>query len=71
MTVRRVWERAADTTGGPSPDGRYLSFVDWETGDLAVRDLKTGKNRRLTNKGSWSESTEYAYFPTISPALPR
>ncbi len=66
MVARRVWERALDLTGGPSPDGRYLSYVDWETGDLAVRDLKTGKNRRLTNKSSWSESTEYAYLLTIS-----
>ena len=68
MVARRVWERAADITGGPSPDGRYLTYVDWDTGDLALRDLKTGKNRRLTNKGSWSESTEFALYPTISPS---
>ena len=68
MTVRRVWERAADLTGGPSPDGRYLSYVDWRTGDLAIRELATGKNRRLTNKGSWLESSEYAGVSAISPS---
>jgi Tol biopolymer transport system component len=53
--------------GSVSPDGRFLSFVDWSTGDLAVRDLKTGEDRRLTNKGSWLESEEYAVFSIISP----
>jgi Tol biopolymer transport system component len=56
-----------DTTGSVSPDGRFLSYVDWSTGDLAVRDLKTGENRRLTNKGSWLDSSEFAVFSTISP----
>src|SRR5205814_9467808 len=50
--VRRIWAKAIDGSGSPSSDGRYLSFVDWDTGDLAVRELATGKNRRLTNKGS-------------------
>jgi len=67
MVVRRVWETAIDITGAPSPDGRYLSFVDWETGDLAVRDVSTGENRRLTNKGTWAESVEQALFSIVSP----
>ena len=50
--LRRIWDGfEVDTTGAVSPDGRYLSFVDWKTGDLAVRDLAAGTNRRLTNKG--------------------
>ncbi len=57
-TIRLVWGPEADTSGAPSPDGRYLSFVDWSTGDLAIRDLETGKNRRLTNKGSWEQNSE-------------
>lgn len=32
-----------------SPDGRYLSVVDYSTSDLAVRDLQTGETHRLTN----------------------
>jgi Tol biopolymer transport system component len=50
--------------GAPSPDGRYLSFVDVETGDLAVRDLATGERRRLTNNRA---AGEFAYFSAISP----
>jgi Tol biopolymer transport system component len=68
MTARRVWsDPMADYGGEVSPDGRYLSFVDWTTGDLAVRDLATGRNRRLTNKGSWEVSQEYAVYSCWSP----
>jgi Tol biopolymer transport system component len=68
MTARRVWASGGvDIQGAPSPDGRYLSFTDWDTGDLAIRDLATGKNRRLTNKGSWSESPEWAAPSAFSP----
>ncbi len=66
--VRQVWaDRRTNLLGQPSLDGRYLSFVDWETGDLAVRDLATRQNYRLTNKGSWRDSAEYAYFSVFSP----
>ena len=52
MITRQIWaEPPADILGTISPDGRYLSFVDWETGDLALHDMSTGKNRRLTTKG--------------------
>lgn len=66
--LRQVWSGSGvDTLGAVSPDGRYLSFVDWETGDLAIRELATGTNRRLTNKGSWTQSTEFALFSKWSP----
>ena len=64
MVTRRVWAGSdVDVLGSLSPDGRYLSCVDWTTGDLALRDLATGKMRRLTNEGS---STEIR-FSAISP----
>ena len=66
--LRQVWSGAGvDTLGAVSPDGRYLSFVDWVTGDLAIRELATGTNRRLTNKGSWTQSPEFALFSKWSP----
>ena len=37
-----------DNSGAPSLDGGYMSFMDWDTGDLAVRDLKSGRTRRVT-----------------------
>jgi len=67
--TRQVWNSPFMSTieGAPSPDGRFLSFVDWDTGDLAIRDLDTGTNRRLTNKGSWEKSKEFALFSRWSP----
>ena len=68
VLARQVWAGPeVDIFGAPSPDGRYLSFVDWNTGDLAIRDLSSGKSQHLTHKGSWSESTAYAEFSVVSP----
>ncbi len=67
LNVRQMWTGpGVDIEGGISSDGRYLSYTDWSTGDLAVRDMITGEVRRLTKKGSWS-SHEYADFSTVSP----
>ncbi len=67
ILTRQVWAKAIDTEGAPSPDGKYLSFVDWMTGDLAIRELASGENRRLTNKGPWSGSEDFALYSTFSP----
>lgn len=68
LVSRQIWTGPqVDTLGSVSPDGQLLSFVDWETGDLSLRDLTTGANRRLTNKGSWNDSSEFALFSRISP----
>jgi len=59
MTIRRVWAGPdALDVGGPSPDGRYLSFTDWGGPDLAIHDLLTGENRRITSK---KPGEPYAY----------
>jgi Tol biopolymer transport system component len=63
FNLRKVWAGPdVDIEGAPSPDGNYLSYVDWETGDLAIYEIATGKKHRLTNKGSWDESDECAQF---------
>src|SRR5262250_2016647 len=50
MVVRRVWAGPdVNGQGSVSPDGRYLSYADPTTGNLALRDLLTGKMRYLTN----------------------
>jgi len=59
--LRQIWAGpGVDAEGSISADGRYLTFVDWETGDLALRDLASGTNRRLTDKGTWEQSDEMA-----------
>jgi Tol biopolymer transport system component len=67
IAARQVWTGPkVDTLGTVSPDGRVLSFVDWSTGDLALHDLTTGQDRRLTNKGTWNDSVEFAEESAIS-----
>jgi Tol biopolymer transport system component len=64
--MKRIWVNSeknvvADFTGTPSPDGRYFSFVEWGTGDVAVFDLLSGNYRYLTSgKGA-------AYSSAFSP----
>jgi len=61
----RIWAgQETNLLGAPSLDGRFLSFVDTESGDLAIRDLATGEKRRLTRGG---DSRQFAYFSTLSP----
>jgi Tol biopolymer transport system component len=66
-TLRKIWAGPkVDTEGTVSPDGRYLSYVDWFTGELALHDLITGTDRRLTNKGTWLDSADFAEESAIS-----
>ena len=75
VSVRQVWEASrepvlSDFCGAPSPDGRYLSFVDWSyeaQGDLAIRDLTTGEYRDLTDEATWDEPDQCATFSRWSP----
>jgi Tol biopolymer transport system component len=68
IITRQVWTGPkADIYGTVSPDGRYLSGTDWYTGELVLHDVSSGKDRRLTNKGTWADSTEYAEESVIAP----
>ncbi len=59
LAVKRVWS-GADVTGKVTPDGRFVSCTDWETGDIAFHDLITGKNRRLTDGSNPDAIIEYS-----------
>ncbi len=68
MTARKVWsEPGIDFEGEISPDGKYISFCDNDTGDLAVYDLESGTKRRLTDKGGSWEDDVYAYDSRWAP----
>jgi Tol biopolymer transport system component len=49
----------------PSPDGRYASFTD-TTGNVSIRDLRSGADRRLTYTADWGP-TGYSVVPVVSP----
>jgi len=68
MLVRKVWSPSAvDTEGEISPDGKYISYVDWNTGNLALYEVATGKKRPLTRNGSWKDPNQWAEFSRWSP----
>jgi len=63
FNLQQVWaDYELYSEGAPSPDGRYISYVHWDTGDLGILEIATGKKRRLTNKGSYDESDEFAEY---------
>lgn len=55
-------EPGAAFIGEPSPDGKYFSYTDWNTGNLAIYEFATGKKHSLTNTGSINPaSAEFAF----------
>ncbi|MFC2083604.1 tetratricopeptide repeat protein [Bacteroidota bacterium] len=60
LNLTKVWDYKYEPYGGePSPDGRYISFVNWESAEVAVCDLKTGKTRDITNDGTWKNPIRF------------
>jgi parallel beta-helix repeat protein len=65
---RLVWEgNSVYGTGVVSSDGRYISFIDRETGDLELCELISGKMRCLNVLGSINGPDEYVECAAISP----
>lgn len=52
FATQRVWMDASGGASASSPDGKYISYIDWDSNNLAVRDLKAETSRMLTNEGS-------------------
>ena len=68
IVIRQVWkDQDTDNSGTVSADGEYLTFTNWTTGNLEVRDLKSNKNNQVTNWGSWKDSVQYVDKSLISP----
>lgn len=65
--TRRLWEELPDAEGEVSRDGRYFSYIEWDTGDMAIRDMRTGERRRLTDSGPWGEDDEFGGQSRFSP----
>jgi Tol biopolymer transport system component len=61
----RVWSGSPDFVSGDiSRDGRYLSQVNWNSGDLQLVDLQSGTARDLTGQGY---DGGYAWTSAFSP----
>lgn len=66
---RAVWTGPeVDMFGRVSPDGTFITYVDWEGGgNLMLRDLATGTKRPLTTYDASKPYSEFAEYSTISP----
>ncbi len=62
----RVWSGADPDflTGDVSPDGRYLSDINWDNGDLQLVDLESGQARDLSGQGY--DAGGYAWMSAFS-----
>jgi len=55
--IRLIWSGTSATSDGrPSPDGRSMSFIDQQTGNLGIRDISSGSTRLVTSKGSFEKN---------------
>lgn len=66
ITLRRIMQVPNNVMGPPSSDGRWIAYVDWDSGNLAVLDANSQKTTYLTHKGTWKDSDDYAFRPIIS-----
>ncbi len=71
LAKRRLCADCGDNEADFSPDGHLMVFTDWDSGDLATRDMSTGQVKRLMAKtGTWKDSNDaFAESPIFSPDL--
>jgi nitrous oxidase accessory protein NosD len=50
-----------------SGDGRYFTYVDFESGDLMLYEIATRTTRRLTHPTGMEAFEEFAEYPKFSP----
>jgi len=68
LTTRKVWSGPEAYADGPTPDGKYLVYRDFQgTMDLALREIATGKTRYLTKEAKDLNGTANAYGGRVSP----
>jgi Tol biopolymer transport system component len=66
QAVDRVMWTSPHDLGQISPDGKYVTYVDWSSfANLSVRDLAAKTSRQLTSNTSWTGGQ--ADSSTISP----
>jgi len=67
VATRRIWVAGKDFPVGISPDDRYVVFTNLDSGDLGLRDLQSGEQRRITREASSVEWSYAAWAAAISP----
>jgi len=67
INLKQVWENGSGF-GCPSPDGNQFVFVNWDNGNMAIRDLRSGEEKDITTRGSWKTGqSRYGDWSVWSP----
>jgi len=56
LVARRVLADASGVGRFLTADGKYISNMDWDTGDVVQFEVASGQTRRITNRGPWTET---------------
>ncbi|MCH8247470.1 MAG: tetratricopeptide repeat protein [Bacteroidetes bacterium] len=56
-----------DNSGHVSPDGRFLSFVEWTSGNMGILNLETGEEKLASSDGNWGQVSAFADRSIWSP----
>jgi Tol biopolymer transport system component len=51
LVTRRVLTDASGVGGVLTADGKSISHIDWDTGDMVQFEVASGQTRRITNRG--------------------
>lgn len=62
MVLRRVDGYVGEQV---APNGKFFTLVDWDTGDVAIREVGSKTHRRITANGKWTDN--YAEDTLPSP----
>ncbi len=57
--ITRQIEAGALDYGSVSSDGRYVCYVNWDKGNLAIHDFETGESRDVTDEGTWEGDWQF------------
>ncbi|MCX5643845.1 MAG: tetratricopeptide repeat protein [Phycisphaerae bacterium] len=55
LVTRRVLADASGVGGALTADGKYISRIDEDTGDVVQFEVASGQRTRITHRGPWSE----------------
>jgi len=66
LVARRVLTDASGVGRVLTADGKYISSMDRDTGDVVQFEVASGQTRRITNRGPWSETEKEGVDPVFS-----
>ena len=56
LVTRRILADASGVDGVLTADGKYISHIDGETGDLVQFEVASGQKNRIKNRGPWTDN---------------